>query len=332
MATWLRSTVGPAVDDHLRSLRWARSVVASDWDGEASERTAAALAELDSATTRLDEDVRGAAALLEQHADTVARAVSTMTQLRAEALAAGLPVSGDVILRPTDPTSAGVFRDVELRAEVARQALDISLSAIGRYLHQLFLSWKSYAAFAAAVPEQIFDRLLQDARAKAPELRRQALQAEAAYLASRGGSAEARFQEGRRHRLALEAEEAARDADDLARGRAARLLGGRVPVLGAVVTVVGVGYDVHHGVSPTGAVVGAVAGTVGMAVTVAALSGPVGWVALAGVAVGVGASLLAEAAWEAGVPDTIRAKVDEGIRSAWHAGARGVSDLWGAIF
>jgi hypothetical protein len=199
-------------------------------------------------------------------------------------------------------------------------------------LAEAFTTWKSYASGAALGAGVAFDRHLRGARRHVTNLRLEAQRADDAYLASPGGSDEARFQERRRFDLMHEAAVAQRKADDLASGRLARLVGGRLPVLGTVVTVAGVGSDIHSGADPSNAVIGAVVGAAASAVVVAVAVGPVLAVAAIGVGAGILVGLGAEVLWEAVVPGEFRAKVDEGLRDLWEAAARGVDDLWGAIF
>jgi hypothetical protein len=333
VARWLRGPLAQALESHTSTVTLVRADVRGDWDGNASEACASALTAMVSSADATLETVHRLADLLEQHADAVLAAQRTMVVLRAEASAAGLRLTPDRILRPEpgDPAAA-VYSDVSRRAESVLSEVAGSGQRVLDALLGALTSWKSYASGAALGAGVAFERHLQGARRHVTNLQVEAQRAEDAYLASPGGSAEARFQERRRYDLMEDVAVAQREADELAGGRLARLVGGRLPVLGGAVTVAGVGYDVHSGADPSDAVVGAVAGAVASAVAVTLIGGPVLLVAAAGVGAGILGGLVAETIWNNVVPDEFRAKVDRGLRDLWEAAARGVDDLWGAIF
>lgn len=333
VATWLRGPVTQALQGHGAVAAQVRGDARADWDGDASEACVGAMTVMVDRVDEVAASARHLADLLEQHADTVRAARRTMALLRAEASAAGLRVTPDRILRPEPGGPAdAVYVDLARRAEEAASLVAASGEMVLNGVRDSVLSWTSYASGAVLGAGVAFNRHLRGAREDVGRLMGEERRAEDAYLRSPGGSDEARFQESRRHALAGDVARAERHADELADGRLARLVGGRLPVLGAAITVVGVGYDLQQGADPSGAIVGAAVGTVVSGAVAAVVAGPVLLAAGLGVGAGIVLGLAAEAAWDHFVPDEFRAKVDDGLRDLWEAAARGVDDLWGAIF
>jgi len=117
-----------------------------------------------------------------------------------------------------------------------------------------------------------------------------------------------------------------------------RSFGGKLPVVGLVITAASVGYDIHEGKSASTAIVGA---TVGNAVATgavalggaaaAAAGAPVILVVVAAVGIGALASWGAESAWTAWVSDDVRKKIDDGIGSTATDFVHSPETAWNAI-
>ncbi|MBO1753158.1 hypothetical protein J4G33_15210 [Actinotalea sp. BY-33] len=375
VATWTRSTLATATGSYADSVTSVRRDAGSDWEGDASDAFRASMLRLVTRADDVEAAARESATELDAFADALDAAQSGMATVRTTAAAAGLRVTPSQVLEPgpapwvpARPPSDGSAPQgqvlaynravdahdehlslalaynaaVDEAADVLR-AFQTAIDAFGVFLRKVFTAWQSYVDTAVLATELALKRHIGDMRSYAEDLRAAAARAEDAYLRSPGGSTEAQFQERLRLQSTREADTVLRNADELSSGRLARLFGGKIPVVGTVVTVAGVGYDVSQGASPSGAIVGAAAGALATAGVVAVVGGPVGAVAAVGIVAGVGAGMLAEAAWNAWVPDDVKAKIDQGIEDTVNATTdalsdgldsftEGVSGVWNAIF
>jgi len=362
VATWLRGQLFSALRDYEDTVSSVRRVATADWDGDAAYRFTSAMSRLGHRAGAVQNATAQAAREFETFADALTTAEEGLAGVRARAATAGLQVRADTIYEPGPApplparpaagaasiaevnaynTAAGAYNEyvAQVRAynsavdetQAVMTAFERACEALRTFVYEVGTSWQSYVDTAVLSTELAFKRHVSGLRDYAENLRESARLADDAYLRAPGGSAEGRFQERLRFTASDEAAELMRRADDLSAGRMARLFGGKIPVVGAVVTVAGVGYDVHTGASPSGAIVGAAAGALATAGVVAVVGGPVGWVAAAGIVVGVGAGMLAETAWEAWAPDDVKEKIDEGIRDVWNATTSTISSGWGAV-
>lgn len=167
------------------------------------------------------------------------------------------------------------------------------------------------------------------AQQRAAELRRQADEARA----DRRSGNPARRAAG--HGVNIpESRRTARGLDAVAEG--AERLGRRVPVIGTVLSLGLAGNDIANGESPGQTVASEAAGMAGGALGAAAVVGgaallgataPVWGVAVGAAALGVGAGMLAEYAWDHWVPEDVTEAIDEGLEDF----GEGVADTAGDI-
>lgn len=363
VATWTRSTLATATGSYADTVTTVRRDAGSDWEGDASDAFRTVMGRLVTRADDVEAAAHEVATELDAFADALETAQNGLAAIRSTAAASGLRLTPTQVLEPGSPpwvparppddgsatTGQIASYDAAVHAhnehvalvvaynaavddtgEVVR-AFEAALDVLGAFLRTVLTSWQSYAGTAVIATELALARHLSGMRSYADDLRTAAARADDAYLRSPGGSAEGRFQERLRLHATNQADELVRHADDLSAGRIARLFGGKVPVVGTIVTIAGVGYDVSQGASPSGAIVGATAGAFATAGVVAVVGGPVGWVAAAGIVAGVGVGMLAEAAWNAWVPDDVKDKIDQGIEDAWNATTDAVSDGWDAV-
>jgi hypothetical protein len=362
VADWVGSSLTPAVAGYGTAFVAVRRTASAEWDGEAGDGFRAVATTIVDRSDEVEVAARDTSTAFTAYASALRTAQDRMSALRSSAAAAGLQLSPESILEPgraplvparpanDDNATTAQIRayDAAVVAHNAHAALvsrynaavdevgpivadyQAALDALGAFVVKT-VAWTSWVDAAVIATEQTFKRYLSGTRDYVANLQQSARLAEEAYLRSAGGSAEAQFQERLRAAASNQADEVARHADDLSAGRLARLFGGKLPVVGTIVTVAGIGYDVSTGTSPSSAVVGGVMGAVGAAGAVALVSGPVGWVAVAGVVGGVAVGMGAQWMWENWVPDDFRRKVDEGITDAWNATTGAVSDGWDAL-
>lgn len=304
-----------------------------------------------------------AATAIDEYATALETVQAGLALVRQRAVTAGLRTTPDAIVEPglapsvpsspaTDGTASAAQVTAYNRAIAAHNAhadkvtaynsavdetttlvtvFEGAVDALAGVAQKAVLSWTSWVEGAVIATEATFARYVSSARDYAESLRQSAQWAEEAYLRSPGGSPEAQLQERLRTNAANQADELTRHADDLSAGRLARLFGGKLPVVGTIVTVAGIGYDVSTGTAPSSAIVGGLAGAAATMATVALVSGPVGWVAAAGVIAGVAAGMGAQWMWENWVPADVRQKIDDGIKDVWDATTNAVSDGWKSV-
>jgi hypothetical protein len=164
--------------------------------------------------------------------------------------------------------------------------------------------------------------LARQAQFKEAEARR----LRASYLEAPGGSAFARG-------LTQSEFAAANQAAEL-RARVARMGGvrgniiaGKLPVVGLAITLLGVGSDVRNG-KPAGKAIVSGLGGFGAGIAFGMMvSGPVGWVALGGVAASAVAGVGADVVYDS-LPEGVRDAVEAGV----NATVDGAEALWDALF
>lgn len=165
---------------------------------------------------------------------------------------------------------------------------------------------------------------------EAARLLDEAKTAEARYLKSAGGSAEAKFQE----KLRLDKTMSAGDVEAKA-SAAGRRLASKIPVIGLGIAAAGIGYDIHEGKPPGKAIVSGVVGTAGSILAASTVGGPVGVAAGVGVVAGVAVGLGADWVYDNVVPEDVKRKIDDGIKAVGSGIAdagKAVGDFVGSIF
>jgi uncharacterized protein YukE len=168
----------------------------------------------------------------------------------------------------------------------------------------------------------------------AEALRAEAELANARYLASPGGTPEARFQESMRYSKTMAAEALERRAASVARS-----VVGKLPVVGYGITAAGIGYDIHHGKRPGKAIFSGLAGAGGALAVTAMVGGPIGVGIVAGVVAGVAIGYGADYAYDHWMPDGAKKKIDEGLDAVGSAVGDAAGDVgdgakkvWNSIF
>ncbi|RMI13323.1 hypothetical protein [Cellulomonas triticagri] len=362
VADWIGSHFTPAVAEYGTAFVSVRRTAAAEWDGDASDGFCSVASTIVDRTDEVEQAARDTTEAFSAYATALRTAQDEMSALRASVAVSGLTLSSTSILEPgraplvpARPPTDGSATTAQIRAYDAAvessnahaalvtrynsavdeagaivAAYQSALDALGSFVVKA-VSWTSWVDVAVIATEETFKRYISGTRDYITNLQQTARLAEEAYLRSPGGSVEAHFQERLRAAATNQADELARHADELSAGRLARLFGGKLPVVGTIVTVAGIGYDISTGTPPSSAVVSGVAGAVAAAGTVALVSGPVGWVAAAGVLAGVAVGMGSQWMWENWVPEDFRRKVDEGIEDVWNATTGAVSDGWNAL-
>lgn len=353
-ATWLQSTLQANVHSCGNQIYRARTHAESSWRGDASSAFQEKMSSAGKGADVVDTDTGQLARSFYDYADDLHTAQSGMRRAREIACEAGLAVNGDVIEEPgpapTSPQGATTpeqphalnqavqdhhrqVRGYIAAREEADRARGIvnNAKAFGRSFWSELENKKYFNA--AEFVNNAGDGLLkkhQSALSKeADRLAQEAKTAQARYLASSGGSPEAKFQEKMRLGKTMAAEDLKVKAAD-----AGRRFGSKLPVIGLGITAAGVGYEIHQGKPPGKAVVSGFAGAAAGALACAVVPG-VGWAAAAGIVAGTVVGMGADYAWDQWVPDGAKEAINEGLTDVGNAVADAgdaVGDFVGDIF
>lgn len=146
-ARWLRAELGPWLADRADRFFRARRIGQDSWTGEAGELFAQAMSRAGSATDVLQARALVTARALEGYAGAVRSCRARMTEVRARAAAAGLGVSGFVIIDPAADVGAGAW------AAWAAGALDPASAAAAmaaRQRQRAYLAAREQAEWVSA--------------------------------------------------------------------------------------------------------------------------------------------------------------------------------------
>ncbi|MBK8755752.1 MAG: hypothetical protein IPM08_01130 [Actinomycetales bacterium] len=100
VAGWARGTMASAVSAAEASTRTALRATGDGWEGDAGSAFESLATAERSRTAKLDDSLLPFAGALDDYATALVHAQATMRDIRAEAAAGGLQVSGDVIVDP----------------------------------------------------------------------------------------------------------------------------------------------------------------------------------------------------------------------------------------
>ncbi|MCY7396921.1 MAG: hypothetical protein LH468_12375 [Nocardioides sp.] len=98
--TWLRDTLGPAVDGGVDAMNGARQLAASDWLGDTGQSFSAAMSRGSHQVDEVREAATHVGRCFDDYAGSLASCQSRMAGIRGDASAAGLTLSGTVIEDP----------------------------------------------------------------------------------------------------------------------------------------------------------------------------------------------------------------------------------------
>lgn len=346
VATWLRSTFALAVSSYTDNLTAARTTAGADWDGDASWGFQSVMTTLTRHGDDLDTDAQAAATGLDDFAAALETAQKDMAAVRTAATLAGLVVVSDQIHEPgpapvasrgplvvgatssraATPFDRHVVTLAEHDAKVAAYAqAETDTATIAKFRADAIAAIKSIpdatavrwglvsGTFVGAFQGFSYSTQTKNLAKHTSRLAKRVELLDLRYQASWTPS-ERVFQETLRSSAASELRVASEELKQSRYSRAGRLWGGRLPVIGTAVTLVGIGWDVHNGKDVSTALVGATTATVtGMVVAFAFATGPVVLVAIAATGLGITLGWTAEWFWENGVSEDVKAKVDDGV-------------------
>ncbi|MCW2794234.1 MAG: hypothetical protein JWO76_3332 [Nocardioides sp.] len=159
-ASYLRSDLGHGAD-HLATATYAqRSALASSWQGQAGDAFGTRAAALGAAADQLAAQGEACATVLDTLAAALRLAQDGFETIRSEARAAGLTVSGTLVLEPTAPPSPGPAPPFD--ATPAEQAAHESAVADTRAYQRLVVAW-NHAVHETADRRDEWRTALEDA-------------------------------------------------------------------------------------------------------------------------------------------------------------------------
>jgi uncharacterized protein YukE len=294
-ADWLRGTLGTAVDAGADALVAARSTARSDWDGEAGRSFTSTMATAADRADALSTVATSVAGSLDAYATRLRNLQQRMAQIRATAQDAGLDVAGSVIhspgngparpddppAGPTSPTAADAYNAAvtaynehqdkiaaynqavadadDVRTDLAAAAHGLKDEYRGLEGPDWILNASDIAGGLAGAVMEFNSSALRGTADYLSELSRRHLDR---LRANPGGLSHLYDDIDHWNGVAQQADDAARNADGLARG------GKSIPLkLGGALAVAGIGLDIAGGEDPVQAVA---SGTGGFAASVAA--------------------------------------------------------------
>lgn len=347
-ARWLTSNLHPALYDCANQIYRGRTNAEAGWQGEASAGFQAKMTSGGRGVDTIADDAVHLGRFFDQYADDLHTAQAGMQRARDIAVEGGLQVTDTDILDPgpvpvtlqalaTDgqaspDTEAGqqdyqrkvmAFSQAKEEADRANGILDgAKKTAEGywrdlsgrRYIHAAEFT-NGFASDLIALHKSILKkesaRLLDEAKV-----------AEARYLASPGGSAEAKLNEELRLAKTMGAADLEAEAASIG-----RRLGSKIPIIGWGITAAGIGYDIHEGKPPGKAIFSGVIGTAGAIMAASMVGGPVGVAAGVAVVAGIGVGLGADWVYDHVVSDGVKHKIDNGLADVGH----GIADAGKAV-
>lgn len=341
VATWLRSKLQARVYDCASQAYRARTHAESGWRGQASSSFQARMTTAAQGMDVVADDAGRLSQSFDEYADGLHTAQVGMKRAREIARRGGLVINRDTIEDPGPaPTATQALpadgsatpamvlahnQGIEAQQDYLRkmEAFNQAKSEADRASSILNLAKKTAETFWKDLSEKKYIHATDFTHTVAGDLIalhrsilkmesarifEEARTAEARYLTSPGGSAEARFQE--RIRFAKAMESSALDAEATSAGRG---LASKLPAIGLGVAAVGIGYDIHEGKPPGKAIFSGVVGTAGGILAASMVGGPVGVAAGAAVVGGIGVGLGADWVYDHAIPDNVKHKIDDGL-------------------
>ncbi|WP_250002097.1 WXG100 family type VII secretion target [Actinoplanes sp. M2I2] len=369
-ADWLKVQLAARLDRSVTDMFAARDDAGSGWQGDAGPGFADRMDTAGRKSDKLRADVETAAQGLHRYADDLTTAQAGMERARAIAREGGLQLAGTTILDPgpapavvTLPTdgvptpqmvtahndSVAALNDHQAKANaylLAKQEADRSngikaaAQAIAKnmvddvkskpvLLFGDFVNGTAGAALGAhtSVLKKHHAGLMDDVK-----------RLEQHYLKTPGGTKASK-------ELIEAGYKRFQDADDVARRTSSltRRVGSKLPVIGAGLTVAGIGYDIHNGKPPGKAIIsgaGGMGASIVAGMAIGAAGGPIGIVG--GALVGTAAGLVASGALDWGydqLPDGAKKAIEDGVAEVGNAvgdAGEAVGDsakkVWNSIF
>jgi hypothetical protein len=275
-ASWLRSSLQPALDHCGSQVYRARTTAEAGWQGSAGDAFRDKMSVAGKAIDSLHADGGALSASFDDYAASLQTAQAGMRRARQVALAGGLGVEGDVIEdpgpAPAEPQplpdsgtvspqlaaahqsavtavrehQAKVVAYTEAKGEADRANGIIDGARTAARAAWQDLSGKRYlhaTDFTNGVAGGLIEIQRDSLRKQAAFLREEAAKFDYFYLHSPGGSDEAMGHEKMRFENVMKAARLDGEADTGALAR----IGGKVPVVGLAVSAAGVGWDIAHG-------------------------------------------------------------------------------------
>jgi uncharacterized protein YukE len=362
-ARWLRTRLAFEVGAGASAMNSARSSAAGGWQGAAGTAFQTRMATTATTAGDLRDGIERTAGNLTAYADQLAVAQQHMANAREIAANGGLAVDGFVI---REPGAAPAAPD-PAAAPASLTAYTDAVAAHQRQVDAYLLADGEARKADAAMKSDPLDNMVEDVQQKWPlmiadgingayggfltlhmgilrqhgdEAAKLAKQLEGHYLKAQGGSAHSKSL----IKLISEAELDSHAAKAQATSVGKRFAG-KVPVIGAVITVAGIGYDIQHGkpaakaiLSGGGGMLASIAGGAATGAAIGALgANPVTVViggAIGGVVAGVATSGLIDAGYDR-LPEGVKDAFDDG-QAAISRAADEVGDdareLWHKIF
>ncbi|MEU4424078.1 hypothetical protein AB0F81_25905 [Actinoplanes sp. NPDC024001] len=340
-ARWLNDQLAFEVGAGVSAMRTSRADATTGWQGAAGSAFDQRMGTAAERADNLRTGIHTSAEALTRYADELARGQAHMSRARQIAVANNLQLAGDTIFEPVGqatPQQVQAYQLAKAEADKGNAAAEFGRAWLKNIKDDVTQKWHLLAADVAnnAVIGSMAGLRLHTLRSASEAAKKMSDDLVEQYLKAPGGSAESKALNDASYRKYLTS-----DRLELRAQSFERRVVSKVPVVGAVITAAGIGYDVHHG-KPVGKAVvsgvgGALAGAYVGAKTGAVVGmwfGPQGAVvggAIGGVIGGVAASGLIDAAYDA-LPDNVTTAFEEGIKDAGKALGDGFSNTIGKLF
>jgi hypothetical protein len=215
------------------------------------------------------------------------------------------------------------YQQASTEANLARGVLDRATLALRAVLGDLWgKRYFNAADFVNGVVGELAHVHTSILRKEAGRIRDESALARERYLKAPGGSPEAKVyteMEFSKANLAAELE-----------GRAVtveRRIASKIPVIGLGITAAGIGYDIANGKPPGKAIISGLGGATAAVWAGAAITGPIGLGALAGIAAGTAVGIGLDFAYDQ-LPQGVKNKIEGGVKAVGHAAKK----VWDSIF
>lgn len=338
-ADWLRGRLADKLDRSVTDMFAARDDAGSGWQGEAGPAFTSRMDAAGRKSDSLRADVETAAQGFHRYADDLTTAQAGMERARSIARDGGLQLAGTTILEPV-PTpdaadyaaKANAFILAKQEADRANAVMD-SAKAIAKNVLDDIRSKPLLVAgdFVNGIVGTSLDAHTSVLRKHSTALLDDAKRLTEHYLKTAGGTPQSKALVDASYKRFLDADSISRRASSLTRRVETKL-----PVIGAGLTVAGIGYDIHHGKPAGKAIISGVGGAGAAILAGAAIGAPAGPVGiLAGAAVGTVAGLVASGALDWGydqLPEGAKKAIEDGVSEVGNAIGDGAKKVWDSLF
>jgi hypothetical protein len=353
-ATWLRSSLRSGLADSGEHVVSARRLADRGWEGHASHAYRDYASDIIKVTDEHEERVGRAAGKLDAYSDKLTQVQNRMSELRAEATAGGLTVSGTLIVEPPTAVPPAVPT-----GEVTPAQIDSYDAAVGTYEKaaakvtlynrliddvdgeaRTFVDWvdANLTPVAAALGAPLVDKMVDFLKDNVGNLAistaltgsERALKDKVKGLRTQASDLRRARRSGNPARRALgnHPDTPARIRDLRSKadwfGKGGKLLG----PLGGVIEV----WNGLESESPGGGLIaaGLGIGAGALIIATAPVSVPAVVVVAGAVAVGAGVTWVATEGWDA-LPDDFTEPVDDWVEDQWDGVKDAASDGWEAV-